>query len=260
MEDAKMEGVTKFLTDAPIVKNEPITAAVWQMVLEAPAIAAAAQPGQFIGVASPDRSMILRRPLGIADADRERGTITLIYRLAGQGTQLLANPDLRHVSVEGPLGKGFPLRAGKGLLIGGGVGLAPLIFLARSLDHPAVLIGGKSRQEMFWKPFFAPYTAEIYETTDDGSVGEKGFTTQAMPKILADHAFDFVATCGPMIMMKGIAAICKQHHLTCDVSMEKRMACGIGVCLGCTFEGKKSGRRLKVCADGPVFAAEEVFG
>jgi dihydroorotate dehydrogenase electron transfer subunit len=170
------------------------------------------------------------------------------------------NPGER-ISVEGPLGTGFSLGEGRPLFVGGGVGIAPLIFLTKRLQQkkPIVLIGGKNKEETFWTKYLEEYADKIYITTDDGSVGQKGFTIQAIPDLLENNSIDRIAVCGPMIMMKGIAEMAVRYKKECEVSMEKRMACGIGVCLGCTFEGKLTGKRRKVCSDGPVFPAREVF-
>ncbi len=256
-----MEKSRKFMAKAAVISNEPLISAVWKMVLLAPEISAIAKPGQFVGVLCPDGKTFLRRPFGIADADPAEGTITIIYRLVGKGTENLKTLEAGAViSVQGPLGNGFPIREGKGLLVGGGVGVAPLIFLAKRLESPVVLIGGKNADELFWEKLLKKYADSIYATTDDGSKGIKGFAVQALPKIFEENRIDYIATCGPTVMMESIAKAAKEAGIPCDVSMEKRMACGIGVCLGCTFEGKKSHKRFKVCADGPVFDGEEVFG
>jgi dihydroorotate dehydrogenase electron transfer subunit len=251
----------KLLVDAVVISNEAVIPAVWKMVLWAPEIALCVQPGQFVAIRKSGGITFLRRPFSVADADPEQGTITLIYRLVGQGTaEMAAMHADEHINVEGPLGTGFSIRQGdKALLVGGGVGIAPLIFLARKLDRPVLLIGGKTAEETFWSEFLEPYAEKIYITTDDGSVGRKGFTVQALPDILAENEITGISTCGPMIMMQGVAEIAAKEGIPCEVSMEKRMACSIGVCLGCTFAGKSSGKRYKVCADGPVFPAEEVF-
>ena len=251
----------KYLERAEVLSNEAVIPVVWKMLLHAPQIAAEVQPGQFVAVRKEGSAHFLRRPFSVADADPKAGTLTLLYRIVGKGTAEMTGMKAGgSMSVEGPLGHGFSTAPGKALLVGGGVGIAPLIFLARSLEKPVLLIGGKTAEEVFWKRFLEPYAEKVYITTDDGSVGIKGFAVQALPKIFAENHFDRVATCGPMIMMEGIARAAGEQKLACEVSMEKRMACGIGVCLGCTFESKKDGRRYKVCADGPVFAAEEVFG
>ena len=251
----------KYLERAEVLSNEAVIPVVWKMLLHAPKIAAQVQPGQFVAVRKEGSAQFLRRPLSVADADPQAGTLTLLYRIVGKGTAEMTGMKPGDImSTEGPLGHGFSTAPGKALLVGGGVGIAPLIFLARSLEKPVLLIGGKTAEEVFWKRFLEPYADKIYITTDDGSVGRKGFTVQALPEIFAENHFDRISTCGPMIMMKGIAQAAKEQKIACEVSMEKRMACGIGVCLGCTFESRKDGKRYKVCADGPVFTAEEVFG
>ena len=165
------------------------------------------------------------------------------------------------VSVEGPLGEGtFSTAAGKVLLVGGGVGLAPLIYLAgRLAEKPVVLVGGKTKEETFWSEFFKDKAEKVYVTTDDGSAGIHGFAVAALPQILSENRIDRIAVCGPTVMMKTIAEKAREAGISCEVSMEKRMACGIGVCLGCTFESKKDKKRYKVCSDGPVFDSKEVF-
>lgn len=251
----------KFLEEATIITNEAIIPEVWKMVFRAPQIAAEAKPGQFVNVQKSEGKTFLRRPFGVADADVSAGTVTIIYRLVGLGTHEMAAMKAGDViSVEGPLGEGvFTTGEGKALLVGGGVGLAPLIFLAKTIEKPVVLVGGKTAAETFWTTFFEPYAEKIYVTTDDGSAGMKGFAVQALPTILAENKIDRISTCGPTMMMKTIAEAAAKADVFCEVSMEKRMACGIGVCLGCTFESKETGKRHKVCADGPVFSAKEVF-
>lgn len=147
------------------------------------------------------------------------------------------------------------------MIVGGGVGIAPLIYLSRLLkdQKPILLIGGKNKDEVFWEEYLKEYADKIYITTDDGSVGFKGFTIQLMPEILKENNIDAIYTCGPNIMMEGVAKLAYEHDIDCQVSLEKRMACGIGVCLGCTFEGKLTKKRRKVCTEGPVFEAKEVF-
>lgn len=251
----------KFVEMARVLENKAIIPEIWRLTLSSPSIAQAARPGQFVNVRVPGGQTFLRRPFGIADASAETGTLTLIYRLVGKGTaemkKLLPGQTL---SVEGPLGEGvFSAAPGKVLIAGGGVGLAPLIFLAKSLIKPIVLVAGKTAAETFWTEFFTPYAEKIYVTTDDGSKGIKGFAAQALPQIFAENTVDRVAVCGPTIMMQTVAQEAEKAGIFCEVSLEKRMACGIGVCLGCTFENKLDGKRYKVCADGPVFAAKGVF-
>ena len=252
----------KLVVVGKILANEAINANVKRMVIEAPQIAEAAQPGQFVHVKKPDSVNFLRRPFSIADADRENGTITLIYRIVGKGTAEYAAMKVGEAfSILGPIGNGFALKDGRPLLIGGGVGIAPLIYLSRQLKDkkPILLIGGKNKDEVFWEKYLQEFADKIYITTDDGSVGFKGFTVQLLPQILAENNIEHIYTCGLNIMMEGVAKLAHKHDIDCQVSLEKRMACGIGVCLGCTFEGKLTGKRRKVCTEGPVFASKEVF-
>lgn len=252
----------KLVVTGRILVNEAINANVKRMVIEAPQIAKLAQPGQFVHVKKTDSVNFLRRPFSIADADNENGTITLIYRIVGKGTAEYAKMSVgEEFSILGPIGNGFELKSGRPLLIGGGVGIAPLIYLSRKLknEKPILLIGGKNKDEVFWEKYLQEFADKIYITTDDGSVGFKGFTIQLLPQILAENKIEHIYTCGPNIMMEGVAKLAHEKNIDCQVSLEKRMACGIGVCLGCTFEGRLTQKRRKVCTEGPVFPSKEVF-
>lgn len=248
-----------------INENASDSGNVKRMVLKAPQIADIAEPGQFIHVKKEFSANFLRRPFGVADVDKAQGTITMIYRLVGKGTHEYAQMKQGDIlSILGPIGNGFELKeskTGRPLLIGGGVGIAPLIYLARQLQgqKPILLIGGKTKDEVFWEKYLKEFADKIYITTDDGSVGFKGFTVQLLPQIFAENNIENIYTCGPMIMMESIAKFAYEQDVDCQVSLEKRMACGIGVCLGCTFEGKLTHKRRKVCTEGPVFPAREVF-
>ena len=231
----------KLVVTGTILLNKAVNENVKHMVIKAPEIANLAEPGQFVHVKTLHSENFLRRPFSIADVDKNEGTITLIYRIVGKGTAEYSRlKEGEEFSILGPIGNGFKLKEGRPLLVGGGVGIAPLIYLSRLLkdQKPILLIGGKN---------------------NDGSVGFKGFTIQLMPEILKENNIDAIYTCGPNIMMEGVAKLAYEHDIDCQVSLEKRMACGIGVCLGCTFEGKLTKKRRKVCTEGPVFEAKEVF-
>ncbi len=226
----------------------------------APEIAAQAVPGQFVNVrVCKHTAPLLRRPFGVAGVNREQGTFTMIYRLLGEGTHMLAEAcSGDELSIVGPLGRGFELEAEKPLLVGGGLGLAPLLFLAKGFgDKQAdILMGGRTADELFWTRLYEEHCKQMFLTTDDGTVGTQGTVMALLPQLLAEGGYDRVYVCGPVPMMRAVATACLQAGVKCQVSLEKYMACGLGACLSCACEGV--GKRIKVCKDGPVFWAEEV--
>ena len=259
-----MEGILlpKLAIDTKIVEHNHISDNVKELVLFAPEIVEQAKPGQFIHLKITDgNEPLLRRPISIASVDLNNGLLTLIYRIAGNGTKKLATLKQGDVvNCLGPLGNGFALDFQKPLLVGGGIGMAPLIFLAQRLlpCNIDILMGGRTKTEMCWHELFQDIVEEIHITTDDGSLGTKGFTVDLLPDLLKTGKYDGIYVCGPHIMMEKVSAIAKEYNIPCQVSLEKHMACGIGACLSCTCQSK-DGSRKKVCSDGPVFYAEEVF-
>ncbi len=248
--------------EARIVRNTEIGVNVKELVLYAPEIAVQAVPGQFLHVRVADSYYpLLRRPLSISGADRITGTVSTIYRVVGQGTACLAALSSKDsVDCMGPLGNGFVIHGQRPLLVGGGMGLAPLLFLAGALCPLPIeiLMGGRTKEEMFWADMFHNKCDAIHITTDDGTLGSCGVTLDLLPDVLKSGAFDVIYTCGPRIMMEGVAKAAKTSNIPCQVSLEEYMACGIGGCLSCTCAGK-DGARKKVCTDGPVFWAQEVI-
>ncbi|MCC5464887.1 dihydroorotate dehydrogenase electron transfer subunit [Pelosinus baikalensis] len=252
----------KMVVEARIVRNTEIGVNVKELVLYAPEIAAQAVPGQFLHVRVADSYYpLLRRPLSISSADRITGTVSTIYRVVGQGTACLAALSSKDsVDCMGPLGNGFVIHGQRSLLVGGGMGLAPLMFLAGALcPRPIeILMGGRTKEEMFWADMFHNKCDAIHITTDDGTLGSCGVTLDLLPEVLKSGAFDVIYTCGPRTMMEGVVKVAKTYNIPCQVSLEEYMACGIGGCLSCTCAGK-DGSRKKVCTDGPVFWAQEVM-
>jgi len=250
----------KLAIDAIILENKPLGADIYQLSVACPEIASCGQPGMFVQLQINREMLLLRRPLSIADLDAAAGTVTFIYRRIGKGTAAMTSLQPREsINCLGPLGHGFAMTAKRPLLIGGGLGIAPLLFVANRLAGQAdILMGGRCRQEMFWPDLFRPYARKIFITTDDGSMGTKGFTIDLLPTLLQQEKYDQIIVCGPEIMMRGVAKIAAAASIPCQVSLEKRMACGLGACLSCSCD-TNDGHRVKVCKDGPVFWAQEVL-
>ena len=250
----------KIVEIATVIDNIRITDDVKKLVLSSPKIATQARPGQFIHLKiGGSYDPLLRRPLSIAEANSDKGTLGIYYRVVGRGTELMAqlkSGDM--VDNVGPLGQGFDLNCKRPLLIGGGMGIAPLVFLTQELcPRPIeVVLAGRTNQEMFWQDCFARSCQDVHITTDDGSLGFKGNALAVLPNLL-DKKFDMIYVCGPKPMMSGVAKLASRAGIPCQVSLEEHMACGIGACLSCTCAAG-DGTRKKICTDGPVFWAEEV--
>ena len=241
--------------DAEILSNEKVADKIFRLTVDAPELAETARAGQFVQVKISDE-FTLRRPLGIAST--AGGKVKIFYRLVGRGTETLSRRRAgERLNILGALGNGFTPRGGKILLVGGGMGLAPLLCAAENFSAD-VLMGGRNSGEVeFWQAEFRPHVEEIFLTTDDGSIGKYGFVTDALPDVLAKKNYAAVLTCGPEIMMRGVAKLAAEKNIPCEVSFERRMACGLGACLSCSID-TVNGRR-KVCKDGPIFDAREVF-
>ena len=219
-------------------------------------------PGQFVEVrvdGSP--STFLRRPISINFVDRENNELWLLVATVGEGTKQLAKLKFGDVlNCVLPLGNGFtPAKQGeKVLLVGGGVGVAPLLYMGAEMKRqgiePTFLLGARTANDLLMLPIFNKY-GRAYVTTEDGSMGEKGFVTNH--SILNQEHFDRISTCGPTPMMKAVARYARQNNVDCEVSLENLMACGLGACLCCvekTTEGN-----LCVCKDGPVFNIKKLL-
>ena len=235
-----------------LVENTRLTETVWRMKLAGDTGAIKA-PGQFVQLTVP--GFYLRRPISICDWDAE--TITLVYKVVGQGTEAMsAMKTGMELDVLGGLGNGFDTsRCGdKPLLIGGGVGLPPMIGLCRQLlregKHPTVLAGFNKADEVFLRDAVEAMGAPFVLATMDGSAGVKGLVTDAMK----DIDFTDVCACGPLPMLKAIMGATDKPA---QLSFEERMGCGFGACMGCTVKVK--GGYKRICKDGPVLDREEVL-
>ena len=252
--------MSKTIVEAKVLGQRILSKDVKLLEVFAADMARVAQPGQFVNVqVSKQVAPLLRRPLGVAEVNKEAGTLTLIYRIMGEATEILSevcSGDL--ISIIGPLGRGFDLSSKRPLLVGGGLGLAPLLYLAQSFPQQSVdiVMGGRTDKELFWTELFCDKVNNIYITTDDGSQGTKGTVNALLPQLVKNGEYDCVYVCGPVPMMKAVAKVVEEAGIACQVSLEKYMACGLGACMSCSCGGV--GKRLKVCTDGPVFWSTEV--
>ena len=253
--------MAKRIEDFTIQENRRLNNDLFILELSGNSYLPLLKPGQFAQVkieGSPET--FLRRPISIHDVDYERNTIKFLVQIAGKGTERLSN--LKQgvsLNIIYPLGNSFtlPPENAKILLVGGGCGVAPLMFLGKYLKskgfRPDILLGFRNSDRIIEYDEYAGI-GQVYLTTEDGSKGEKGFVTDHT--ILKESHFDHICCCGPELMMKAVAGYCSKNDINCEVSLEHLMACGFGVCLCCvvnTVEGN-----LCTCIDGPVFNTKEL--
>lgn len=237
-----------------IIGNKNIAKNVYQMVL-AGDTQYITKPGQFINIAITGK--FLRRPISVCDWDRE--TITIIYKVVGEGTEIMSKMEIGEtLDVLTGLGNGFDTGKGGGkpLLVGGGVGVPPMFALAKELIKsaikPKVVLGFNTADEVFYADEFKVLGCETFVATADGSLGEKGFVTDVIKNNEID--FDYFYTCGPLPMLK---ALSDATSVSGQLSFEERMGCGFGACVGCNCETKYGNKRI--CKDGPVLEKEEII-
>ncbi len=251
---------------ATIISQEQLCAGVYSMWIATNA-AKYAKAGQFISVYVNSDSKLLPRPISICEIGD--GKLRIVYRVAGEGTKELSEmSEGGSLDILGPNGNGFLAKAGekitpdtKALLIGGGIGIPPMLELAKQMTCDVTIVAGyQSSQGMFLTEELES-AGRLVVSTDDGSFGHKGTVVDAIAEegITADMIF----ACGPRPMLKGVKKLAKEAGISAYISMEERMACGIGACLGCVTastetDGHSKVKNKRVCADGPVFEASEV--
>ena len=254
------------LESCVVLDNGFMASNVAKIKLLAPYVAQNCRPGQFVHLKLPDlEAHILRRPFSVYAADANSGEVQLLYQAVGQGTEHLTTLSKGTVlNVIGPIGRGWqpPENAQKVLLVGGGLGSAPLYLLAASFSAEIELhmvMGAQNAEMLVCQNPFLTYIPDerLHITTDDGSVGRRGFTTAVAKDLLEAGGFDYVATCGPEPMQRIVAQLAAEAAVRCEVSLERRMACGVGACLGCMVHTTAGPQRA--CVDGPVFNAAEVI-
>lgn len=260
----------KLQESGPVLFNRQVAEGIHHMSVQAPRIAKAARPGQFVQVrvASEPSIQFLRMPFAVFDVDEAAGSVDICYQVVGEGTEQLTHVCIGdEVDFVGPIGNGWHIPVGTkhALLACGGVGVPALKLLADELAARGaqvdVVIGAQTAKrlacvEQFEDSIRASQGA-LHIATDDGSAGVKGFVNAITDELLATHDYDYVAVCGPPLMERSVALPAIEHGVTCEVSMERLMACGVGACLGCVVETRDGLKRC--CVDGPVFDASEVI-
>ena len=226
---------TKFEETAIIIRQEEIADDIYSMWLRTEHIAAHAKAGQFVSVYCNDGSRLLPRPISICEIDKKDGAIRLVYRVAGKGTAEFSGMHTgAQLHIVGPLGNGFPKKEKKAFLIGGGIGIPPMLQLAKELNCEKQIVLG---------------------FRDEGNVLDA----------IRENGLDaeIIYACGPMPMLRALKEYAEKNHIECWISMEERMACGIGACLACVCQSKEKDahsnvKNKRICKEGPVFRAEEV--
>ena len=251
----------KVKNTAIVRDNSEIGTGIHSMWLEDQEIAGSARPGQFVCLYTGAADKLLPRPISICEIKKESGLIRLVFRIVGAGTERIAgfgpgDP----LEVMGPLGNGFFTDGcRRAILIGGGIGIPPMLELAKQLACEKSIVLGY-RDELFLNREFEPY-GSVYLSTEDGSCGTKGNVIDALRENAVEG--DMIFACGPTPMLRGVKAYAQEKRIPAQLSLEERMACGIGACLACVCRSKDTDehtnvKNKRICKDGPVFYAEEV--
>ena len=219
-------------------------------------------PGQFVHIKCGD-SLLLRRPISVCTCqeDQPEDLLSIVFEVRGEGTQWLANRPAGHsVDVMGLLGNGFSMKPeGRYLLVGGGIGVPPMLGCAQyTAKKSTAIVGFRSKEKAILLDRLEKECAKVLTATDDGSLGCHGFVDALVRQELSeDKNYDAVLACGPKLMLRNVAKVAQEFGVPCQVSMEERMGCGVGACLVCACD-MKDGTRKHVCKDGPVFDSKEV--
>lgn len=241
-----------------VISRGEIAPGVFDFTVGAAEAARKAVPGQFAQLLVPGKT--LRRPISICEIDRGRGTLRFVFQVRGEGTQILSQiKQGEPMNILAPLGNGFTLgdTGRRAVFVGGGIGVPPLLAAARAFGKNAVLAAGfRNAESVILKEDFASSGCEVRLATDDGSAGVRGLVTE----LIRDLTFDVLFACGPRPMLRAVSAVAAERNVPCEVSMEERMACGIGACLGCSVKlrGEDGEYYGRVCGDGPVFDSRRI--
>ncbi len=245
---------------AVVYSQEELAPGIFSMWITTRA-AKEARPGQFVSVYTRDGSRLLPRPISICEVEPEEERLRIVYRIAGEGTREFSSYESGDpIDIMGPLGNGFPQEGENVFLIGGGIGIPPMLELAKQLNCEKQIILGYRDENLFLRDEFEAY-GEVFVATEDGSVGTKGNVLNAIRE--NGLTADVMYACGPTPMLRALKAYAEENHIRCYISLEEKMACGIGACLACVCKTKEvdshsNVHNKRICKDGPVFLAGEV--
>ena len=258
--------MNKTKEQAVVVSQEELAPGIFSLYLKTKA-AENAKPGQFVSVYTKDPSKLLPRPISICEINKKHGPLRLVYRVTGEKTGTKEFSELKAgdtVPVIGPLGNGFPLEKAAGkkaFLMGGGIGVPPILELAKQLkcEKKQIVVGYRDQATFLREEF--EQNGELYISTEDGSVGTAGNVMNAIEENALDA--DIIYACGPTPMLRAIKVYAEENGIECYISLEERMACGIGACLACVCQSKEKDthsnvHNKRICKDGPVFLSTEV--
>ena len=251
--------------NAVVVSQEQLSNGIFSMWLKTEA-AASAKPGQFISMYTTDGTKLLPRPISICEINKEAGELRVVYRVTGENTGTKQFSQMKAgdiVPVIGPLGNGFPLEKAEGkkaFLMGGGIGVPPILELAKQLNCEKQIVVGYRDADTFLREQFEA-NGTVYISTEDGSVGTKGNVMNAIAE--NNLSADIIYACGPTPMLRAIKNYAEANGIECYISLEERMACGIGACLACVCKSKEKDHHThvhnkRICKEGPVFLSTEV--
>jgi len=251
-----------------IVGIEQLAEDIFKMTVESEKISTTSVPGQFVNIKCCEGTQaLLRRPISICSVDRNAGTYELLFQRKGSGTELLACKNAGDaLDVLGPLGNGFDLDISNKRIavVGGGIGIFPLLFLLR--ESKAIVkrtyLGFRSKDLVVLENEFRTCSITLEIATDDGSFGEKGFVTDILARDLSDEKIDMIYACGPAGMLKNVVKLARETETECQISLEQRMGCGFGTCLVCACKTRTQNGEWQyshVCKDGPVFNGRDVI-
>lgn len=252
-----------FCDNYPILDRQEIAKDIYSYVISCPEAAAVAKAGQFVHIRA--EGYTLRRPISICEIDKEKGTIRIVFEVRGGGTDRLSQLQIGDMmDIILPLGNGFTINeipADKNVItVGGGIGVPPMCGVSACYKKVKAIIGFRSKDKVILEDDLKRIGADVTVCTDDGSYGESGVVTVPLEKELSKGNTAMIYACGPTPMLKAVIEAAKKYNIPCEVSLEQRMACGVGACVGCACNIRRDGKELvlRVCKDGPVFKAEEV--